>query len=55
MLKPWHEAMAAILEEAGQPRLIRADEVADAMMPLLGDDVSETNGQLIVIDGKEHQ
>ena len=45
--------MAAILEEAGQPRLIRAEEVAEAIMPLLDDAASETNGQLIVIDGKD--
>ena len=49
----WPEAMAAILEEAGQPRLVRAEEVAEAIMPLLGDDASETNGQLVVIDGKD--
>ena len=49
----WHEAMAAILEESGQPRLIRADEVAEAIMPLLADDASETNGQMVVVDGKD--
>ena len=49
----WHEAMAAILEESGQPRLIRAEEVAEAIMPLLADDASETNGQMVVVDGKD--
>ncbi len=49
----WQEAMDEILEEAGQPRLIRADEVAVAIMPLLADSASETNGQLVVIDGKD--
>lgn len=49
----WQEAMDAILEEAGQPRLIRADEVAAAILPLLSDDASETNGELVVIDGKD--
>jgi NAD(P)-dependent dehydrogenase (short-subunit alcohol dehydrogenase family) len=48
----WQEAMDAILEEAGQPRLIRAEEVAVAIMPLLADGASETNGQLLVIDGQ---
>ena len=51
--RTWHEAMAAILEESGQPRLIRADEVAEAIMPLLADDASETNGQMVVVDGKD--
>ena len=49
----WHEAMAAILEESGQPRLIRADEVAEVIMPLLDDDASETNGQMVVVDGTD--
>ena len=49
----WSEAMGAILEESGQPRLIRADEVAQAIMPLLADDASGTNGQLVLIDGKD--
>jgi NAD(P)-dependent dehydrogenase (short-subunit alcohol dehydrogenase family) len=49
----WQEAMDEILEEAGQPRLIRADEVAVAIMPLLADSASETNGQLVVIDGRD--
>lgn len=49
----WQEAMDAILEESGQPRLIRAEEVAEVIMPLLSEDAGETNGQLVVIDGKD--
>ena len=49
----WQEAMDSILEESGQPRLIRAEEVAEVIMPLLPEDASETNGQLVVIDGKD--
>ena len=49
----WHEAMDAILEESGQPRLIRAEEVAEVILPLLYDDASDTNGQLVVIDGTD--
>lgn len=49
----WQEAMDSILEESGQPRLIRAEEVAEVIMPLLSEDASETNGQLVVIDGKD--
>jgi NAD(P)-dependent dehydrogenase (short-subunit alcohol dehydrogenase family) len=45
--------MDSILEESGQPRLIRAEEVAEVIMPLLSEDASETNGQLVVIDGKD--
>ncbi len=49
----WQEAMDSILEESGQPRLIRAEDVAEVIMPLLSEDASETNGQLVVIDGKD--
>ena len=51
--KSWHEAMSEILEASGQPRLIRAEEVAEEILPLMGDDARKTNGELVVIDGKD--
>jgi NAD(P)-dependent dehydrogenase (short-subunit alcohol dehydrogenase family) len=51
--RSWHEAMRLILESSGQPRLIRAEEVAEAVVNLCIDDAEATNGELIILDGKD--
>jgi len=51
----WETAMSAILEDSDQPRLIRAEEVADAILPLLLRDADRTSGETIVIDGDDAQ
>jgi NAD(P)-dependent dehydrogenase (short-subunit alcohol dehydrogenase family) len=51
----WETAMSAILEDSDQPRLIRAEEVADAILPLLLRDADRTSGETIVIDGNDAQ
>ena len=49
--KSWQEALSAILEKAGQPRLIRAHEVAEEILAFCGEDASGRNGEIVVIDG----
>ncbi len=49
----WHEAMDAILENAGQARLIRAEEVAEAILDLCAPEAGDMNGELVVLDGKD--
>ena len=44
-------ALTAILEEAGQGRLISADEVAQTVVALCADDAAERTGQTLVMDG----
>src|SRR5262249_6543756 len=44
-------ALSAVLESARQTRLVRPEEVADAVVALCGDQVS--NGQAVVVMGKE--
>ena len=51
--KSWQEALTAILESAGQPRLIRAQDVADAIVDLCREDAKGRNGEMVVIDGSE--
>jgi NAD(P)-dependent dehydrogenase (short-subunit alcohol dehydrogenase family) len=51
--KSWHEAMAAILEASGQPRLIRAEEVAEEVMTLCSAGADEMTGELVILDGKD--
>lgn len=43
-------ALAALLSHSGQPRLITADEVAGAVLALVGDAAAAINGQTIVLD-----
>jgi len=47
------EALAAALASAGQPRLIRADEVAAAVVSLCADTAAPPNGRELVLDGSE--
>lgn len=44
-------ALKAILEHAGQVRLIGADEVAVAIRDLCEDESGEQNGRMVVLDG----
>ncbi len=46
------EALRMLLEEAGQPRLIRAAEVAERIVELCLEGSRDINGEAIVIDGK---
>ena len=47
------DALIAILEQSGQPRLIRAEEVAGAILKLCEDSASDTNGEVVILDGKD--
>lgn len=49
--KSWHDSLRAILEQAGQPRLIRAAEVAEAVVELCSDQAAGRNGEVVVLDG----
>ena len=49
-----HDALAAILEESGQPRIIEADEVAARIVELCNAGAA-TNGEALVIDGSDEQ
>lgn len=51
--KSWQEALAAILESSGQPRLIRAREVAEPIVELCTEDAKGRNGEIVVIDGSD--
>lgn len=51
--KSWQEAMASVLEKAGQKRLIRAHEVADVVLELCCEDAKGRNGEIVVIDGAD--
>ena len=47
----WQEALMAVLKQAGQPRLIRAHEVADVVVDLCLEESSGRTGELVVLDG----
>jgi NAD(P)-dependent dehydrogenase (short-subunit alcohol dehydrogenase family) len=51
--KSWHDALRSILEQAGQPRLIRAVEVAEVIVELCSDRAGGRNGEVMVLDGSE--
>ncbi|MSR20478.1 MAG: SDR family oxidoreductase [Gemmatimonadetes bacterium] len=51
--KSWHDALRSILEKAGQPRLIRAAEVAEAVVNLCSDQAAARNGEVVILDGGE--
>jgi 3-hydroxybutyrate dehydrogenase len=50
--KSWHDALRSILEQAGQPRLIRAAEVAEVIVDLCSDQAASRNGEVVVLDGE---
>jgi 3-hydroxybutyrate dehydrogenase len=51
--KSWHDALRAILTASGQPRLIRASEVAEVVLGLCSDQASARQGEIVVLDGAE--
>jgi NAD(P)-dependent dehydrogenase (short-subunit alcohol dehydrogenase family) len=51
--KSWHDALRSILAQAGQTRLIRAAEVAEAILDLCADHSASRNGETLVLDGVE--
>ena len=51
--KSWQEALTAVLEQSGQSRLIRAEEVAGAIVSLCREGAAAPNGELIVLDGTD--
>jgi len=51
--KSWHDALRAILDQAGQERLVRAADVAEVILGLCGEDARARNGEIIVLDGNE--
>lgn len=51
--KSWQEALRAVLDQAGQPRLIRAPEVAEAIVDLCLDPDGDRNGEIVILDGHD--
>jgi NAD(P)-dependent dehydrogenase (short-subunit alcohol dehydrogenase family) len=49
----WQTAMTSLLETSGQARLIRAEEVAEAIIDLCADSALDINGQMVILDGKD--
>ncbi len=49
--RSWQEALSALLENAGQPRLIRAHEVAEVILELCLEEAGSRTGELVVLDG----
>jgi NAD(P)-dependent dehydrogenase (short-subunit alcohol dehydrogenase family) len=49
--RSWQESLAALLEQAGQSRLIRAHEVAEVIVKLCLEEAGSRNGELVVLDG----
>ncbi|NIP83034.1 MAG: SDR family NAD(P)-dependent oxidoreductase [Gemmatimonadetes bacterium] len=49
--RSWQEALSALLEQAGQPRLIRAHEVAEVIVELCLEEAGSRTGELVVLDG----
>ena len=51
--KSWEEALTALLAQSGQPRLIRAHEVADEIVSLCLEESVGRNGELVILDASE--
>lgn len=51
--RSWQEALSALLEQAGQPRLIRAPEVAEAIVELCLEEAGSRSGELVILDGAD--
>jgi enamine deaminase RidA (YjgF/YER057c/UK114 family) len=47
------EALRAVLDAAGQDRLVTMEEVAAAVLDLCADGSESRNGELVILDGKE--
>jgi NAD(P)-dependent dehydrogenase (short-subunit alcohol dehydrogenase family) len=51
--KAWEAALQDVLDDAGQPRLIRASEVARVIVDLCAEDARDRNGEIVAISGLE--
>jgi NAD(P)-dependent dehydrogenase (short-subunit alcohol dehydrogenase family) len=51
--KSWQDAMRAVLDQAGQTRLIRAAEVAETIVDLCADELGRRNGEIVVLNGAD--
>lgn len=51
--KSWQESLTSLLEQAGQPRLIRANEVAEVILDFCLEEALGRNGEIVVLDGTE--
>ncbi|MDX1647751.1 MAG: SDR family oxidoreductase [Longimicrobiales bacterium] len=51
--RSWQDSLEALLEQADQPRLIRAHEVAEAIRSLCLEDAGSRNGELVILHGRE--
>ncbi|NNF14354.1 MAG: SDR family oxidoreductase [Gemmatimonadetes bacterium] len=51
--RSWQESLSALLEQAGQPRLIRAHEVAASILDLCTEEAGSRSGELVLLDGTE--
>ncbi len=49
----WDKALRSVLDQAGQPRLIRATEVADTIVELCLDRDGTRNGEAVILDGQD--
>jgi len=51
--KSWDASLRSVLDQAGQPRLIRAEEVAGAIVELCLDPEGARNGETVILDGQD--
>jgi hypothetical protein len=51
--KSWHDAVRAMLDHAGQDRLVRAAEVAEAILAFCGEEARNRNGEIVLLDGND--
>jgi len=51
--KSSQEALTTLLDQAGQPRLIRAHEVAQEVVSLCAEDAGGRNGEMVLLDGSD--
>jgi len=51
--KSWQESLTSLLEQAGQPRLIRANEVAEVILDFCLEEALGRTGEIVVLDGTE--
>jgi NAD(P)-dependent dehydrogenase (short-subunit alcohol dehydrogenase family) len=51
--KSWHDALRAMLDHAGQDRLVRAGEVAEVILGFCSEQARDRNGEIVVLDGND--
>ena len=51
--KSWHDALRAMLDLAGQDRLVRATEVAEVILELCSEEGRDRNGEMVVMAGND--